>query len=249
VEGDIPAVMQTGFDQPMHPSHLKDFGWRSLISGEAGDAILGLVTGFVDLALAQPGELANLDRPQLMATPLNNLRRNDPLRVQRVPGNGLPRQGDFFQGSGGSYDLVFLAVYGSLGHDLLFDDIVYAQHVITAFLPSSPHAPQSFAVYRQHLPFAALLLLAVLLSQTIKPGLIQNAIKYPPDRIMMRHPTPFQLQQLAQLCGMVPGPIGDLSWLVFSTQFRQKNNDQQGHQTVSFAMRMAGVPYLLKAGV
>lgn len=186
--------MQTGFDQPMHPSHLKDFGWRSLISGEAGDAILGLVTGFVDLALAQPGELANLDRPQLMATPLNNLRRNDPLRVQRVPGNGLPRQGDFFQGSGGSHDLVFLAVYGSLGHDLLFDDIVYAQHVITAFLPSSPHAPQSFAVYRQHLPFAALLLLAVLLSQTIKPGLIQNAIKYPPDRIMMRHPAPFQFQ-------------------------------------------------------
>lgn len=48
---------------------------------------------------------------------------------------------------------------------------------------------------------------------------------------------------------MVPGPIGDLSWPVFSTQFRQKNNDQQGHQTVSFAMRMAGVPYLLKAGV
>lgn len=50
--------MQAGFDQSMLTPELKHFGWWSLVSGKAGNAMLDLTACFVDLSPADPGELA-----------------------------------------------------------------------------------------------------------------------------------------------------------------------------------------------
>ena len=40
VKGNIPAVVQAGFNPPMLSSQLKQLGCRNMISRKAGDAIL-----------------------------------------------------------------------------------------------------------------------------------------------------------------------------------------------------------------
>src|SRR5688572_24232329 len=58
VEGDIPAVMQTGFDQPMAPPDRQKSLRRGNTASEAGQTPFDFTAGFVDPALAHPAKLA-----------------------------------------------------------------------------------------------------------------------------------------------------------------------------------------------
>lgn len=57
-KGHIPAIMQTGFDQPVLPSKLHYSLGRGLFSGEAGEAVLHLPAGFEHFPLAHPSKTA-----------------------------------------------------------------------------------------------------------------------------------------------------------------------------------------------
>lgn len=58
LEGDIPAVMEPGFNLPMLASDLEQLSCGSLSPGQTGQPVLGFTTGFIHFALAHPAEFA-----------------------------------------------------------------------------------------------------------------------------------------------------------------------------------------------
>ena len=52
LEGYITAIVESSFDEPMLTSIMKQVRWRSLCSGQAGEAEFGLTTAFDDLSFS-----------------------------------------------------------------------------------------------------------------------------------------------------------------------------------------------------
>jgi hypothetical protein len=59
VKGDIPPIVQAGFNIPVQSSELQQLSCRYPVPGKAGDAILGFTVGLIDFAGSDPGELAH----------------------------------------------------------------------------------------------------------------------------------------------------------------------------------------------
>ena len=96
MKSDIAAIMQARFNQPMLPSDVENFSWRSQVSRQAGNAVFDFRAGFVNLTLADPGEIT------FEAIDLSETR---PIAVIIKHGAGLDRA--FFKASMANVDLCY----------------------------------------------------------------------------------------------------------------------------------------------